>query len=141
MLNKRLWVFTLENILHVATCLYPQTQQQLRTSADICGQPVLTADSGLRSAMTVPAQRSTTERAAAAHHLGDARQISIRSASLARNRSRQRRLQSTRPRNTAATTHKVRHLVKGGSEGQGFLDLLSLLSRDGSSTILCQVWM
>ena len=68
------------------------------------------ADGGLRPAMTVPGQRSTTERATAAHQVDDARQISIHSASLARNCSRQRRLQSTRPRNTAATTHKVRHL-------------------------------
>ena len=104
MLNNRHWSFTLENMSLPA---------DTAATADICGQLVLTADSGLQSAMTVPGQRSTTERATAAHHLDDARQISIHSASLARNRSRQPRLQSTRPRNTAATTHKVRHLTKG----------------------------
>ena len=104
MLNNRHWSFTLENMSLPA---------DTAATADICGQLVLTADSGLQSAMTVPGQRSTTERATAAHHLDDARQISIHSAFLARNRSRQPRLQSTRPRNTAATTHKVRHLTKG----------------------------
>ena len=31
---NRLWNHTLENISHMAACLYPQTQQQLRASAD-----------------------------------------------------------------------------------------------------------
>ena len=37
------------------------------TTADICGQLVLTADSGLPSVMTVPRQRSRTDRATADH--------------------------------------------------------------------------
>ena len=44
------------------------------TTADICGQLVLTADSGLRSVMTVPGQRSRTDRATADHQKDDARQ-------------------------------------------------------------------
>jgi len=37
------------------------------TTAGICGQLVLTADSGLSSVMTVPGQRSRTDRATADH--------------------------------------------------------------------------
>jgi len=48
--------------------LHPDTT----TTADICGELVLTEDSGARSVMTVPWQRSTTERATAARHLDDA---------------------------------------------------------------------
>ena len=79
------------------------------TSADICEQLVLTADSGARSVMTVPGQRSTTRRATAAHHVDDPRQISIHPASLMRNRSwRLHLLQPTRPRNTTFPAH-TRH--------------------------------
>ena len=42
---------------------YPQITA---ITADICGELVLTADSGARSVMTVPRQRSTRERANAA---------------------------------------------------------------------------
>ena len=90
------------------------------TSADICEQLVLTADSGARSVMTVPGQRSTTRRATAAHHVDDPRQISIHPASLMRNRSwRLHLLQPTRPRNTTFPAHKAHHsAVRGARHGR-----------------------
>ena len=75
-LNNRLWKHTLnfKNIsIHFTygnTSLLPDTA----TTAGICGQLVSTADSGLRSVMTVPRQRSRTEHATAAHQKDDARQ-------------------------------------------------------------------
>jgi len=46
----------------VHSLLLPDTA----TTVDICGEFVLTADSRARSVMTVPRQRSTTERATTA---------------------------------------------------------------------------
>ena len=70
-------------------------------TADICGQLVLTVDSGLRSAMTVPGQRSTTERATAAHiYIDDGFRSTQRPwrATAAGSDACSRRVQGTRPR-------------------------------------------